>query len=310
MSIIRDYRLEEPGKGSIPVRINIPAGRKPAGIIHFVHGLMESIDDYDDFADYCTGRGYILIRQEIPGHGEAAADGKPGFMGPSPDGWNRAVESVCLTRMLPAIRKEYTDLPYFLAGFSLGSFLVRQALTDFPDSLRPGLAGVCLMGTGNKSFPELKAAGMIAKARVKKYGEDNTDGVIDDLMMDNYNRHFAGENPARWLFASQEKQDAFDPGGYAVTPELFHDFVRNMEYVRKEAGALKEFPLYLMSGSEDPVSGDVQKLAGAFRKLGCRDVTAKSFPGMRHHILRDQGAEEVFRSLTGWCDALEKNAGD
>ena len=37
---------------------------------------MESTADYEDFSDYCTDHGYILIRQEIPGHGKAAVDGK------------------------------------------------------------------------------------------------------------------------------------------------------------------------------------------------------------------------------------------
>ena len=309
MNAIHHYKLVELIKENIPVRINIPIGRKPVGILHFVHGLMESTADYEDFADYCTNHGYILIRQEIPGHGKAAVDGKLGYMGPSPEGWKKAVQSVYLTCMLPIIQLEYPDLPYFLVGFSLGSFLVRQALIDFPEFHYLNLAGVCLIGTGNKSFLELKIAKMIAKARVKKYGDDNPRGVVDDLMMDNYNKHFKGKNSARWLFASYEKQNAFNPKGYAVTPELFYDFILNMEYVRKETGVLKELPLYLMSGSEDPVTGNVRKLAKKFRKLGCQDVTVKSFLRRRHHILRDLDAEEVFQSLISWCNA-QKNPKD
>ena len=307
MSLIHDYKLIEKVKENIPVGINIPIGRKPIGIIHFVHGLMESVADYEDFADYCTARGYILIRQEIPGHGKAAVDGRLGYMGPSPDGWKSAVQSIYLTCILPIIQREYSDLPYFLVGFSLGAFLVRQALIDFPEFHKLNLAGVCLIGAGNKSFLELKIAKMIAKARIKKYGDDNPRGVVDDLMMDNYNKHFPGKNSARWLFTSYEKQNAFDAKGYAVTPELFYDFIMNMEYVRKETGVLKAIPLYLMSGSEDPVTGNVRKLAKKFRKLGCQNVTTKSFLRMRHHILRDLGAEEVFQSLISWCNALRKN---
>ena len=91
-------------------------------------------------------------------------------MGPSPEGWKKS-GAVCLSDLYAAEHPVGISGPsYFLVGFSLGSFLVRQALIDFPEFHYLNLAGVCLIGTGNKSFLELKIAKMIAKARVKNTG--------------------------------------------------------------------------------------------------------------------------------------------
>lgn len=290
--------------GDIPVYINVPIDVAPVGIIHFVHGMMEDIGDYEEMARYCTDRGYLMIRQEIPGHGEAAVDGKLGYMGKSPSGWNRAVRAIYQTSLLPDIKKDYPGLPYFLVGFSIGSFLVRQALIDIPELKDCGLTGVCLIGAGNKSAVELKIAKSIAKSRMKKFGEDNISGVVVDLMLDNYNKKFKDSGfSSRWLFDSIVKQKNFDPKGYTATPELFYDFVINMLYVRDKVGILKDFPLLLMSGSEDPVTGNMKTLVKTFKKLGCQNITDKTFLGKRHHILRDVGAEKVYERLINWCNA-------
>ena len=43
-------------------------------------------------------------------------------------------------------RKKYPDVPYFMLGHSMGSFLLRQYLTMYAE----GLAGVVIMGTGHQ----------------------------------------------------------------------------------------------------------------------------------------------------------------
>lgn len=276
----------------------------PKGIIHFIHGMMEEIVDYGFLAKQITQNGYICVRQEIAGHGELAVDGKKGYMGKSPEGWKQAVLSI--QEVYQQVRNaDKADLPYFIVGFSLGSFLLRQAFLS--SGALSDVDGVCLIGTGNKSLVELKIAEMIAKRKCKKYGEDNISGIVDDLMMGNYNRKIKNETGEfRWLFSDRTCAAQFDPHGYTATPQLFYDFVRCMENVRTQAGALRGIPLLLLSGEEDPVTGDMKALVGQFRKMGCKDVEAVTIPGRRHHILRDKEEEKSLKPFWEWIVKKEE----
>ena len=277
--------------------VDIP--ENPKGIIHFIHGMMEEIGDYEFLANQANQKGYIFVRQEIVGHGDLAVDGKKGYMGS--DGWNRAVLSIQKTYRCIKQTCEIQH-PYFIVGFSLGSFLLRQA---FLSHGAPGVDGVCLIGTGNKSLVELKIAEFIAKRKCKKYGGDNNSGVVDDLLMGNYNRKIkTGTGQFRWLFSSIECAERFDPHGYVATPQLLYDFVRCMEQVRTQAGTLPAFPMLLLSGENDPVSGDMASLVQQFLKMGCKDVDACVIPGRRHHILRDADEEENLKPFWEWITKI------
>lgn len=282
--------------------VDIP--ENPKGVIHFIHGMMEEIGDYEFLSDQATQKGYIFVRQEIAGHGDLAVDGKKGYMGKSPDGWNRAVRSIqdtyhCIMRTCE-VRN-----PYFMVGFSLGSFLVREACLE--NFIMPCVDAVCLIGTGNKSLAELKIAEVIAKRKCKKYGEDNDSGVVDDLMMGNYNRKIKNEKGQfRWLFSSAECAGKFDPHGYVATPQLLYDFVRSMERVRTQAGSLSTLPVLLMSGKEDPVTEDMASLVQQFMKMGCKDVKTCVIPGKRHHILRDADEEESLKPFWEWTTKISQ----
>lgn len=276
--------------------IDIP--EHPKGIIHFIHGMMEEITDYEFLVKQITQNGYICVRQEITGHGELAVNEKKGYMGKSPVGWNRAVLSI--QEVYQQVRNVCgTQYPYFMIGFSLGSFLLRQAFLT-SDALS-GVNGVCLIGTGNKSLVELKIAEIIAKQKCKRYGEDNTSGVVDDLMMGNYNRKIKNETgDYRWLFSDKKCAERFDPHGYTATPQLFYDFVHCMESVRTKAGVLCNIPLLLLSGEEDPVTGNMASLVKQFRKMGCKDVKAVTILEKRHHILRDADWEISLKPFWDW----------
>lgn len=115
--------------------IDIP--EHPKGIIHFIHGMMEEITDYEFLVKQITQNGYICVRQEITGHGELAVNEKKGYMGKSPVGWNQAVLSI--QEVYQQVRNVCgTQYPYFMIGFSLYPLSRRFSyLFNYPQDIKP-----------------------------------------------------------------------------------------------------------------------------------------------------------------------------
>ena len=57
------------------------------------------------------------------------------------------------------MKKKYPDVPYFLLGHSMGSFLSRRYITEYGYELN----GVLLLGTGNQPDIVVKSGILLAK---------------------------------------------------------------------------------------------------------------------------------------------------
>lgn len=283
----------------LPVRIFVPEdGEDLKAVVLIVHGMMESIDDYDELGSVLSMNGYVAVVSEILGHGSAKVDGKTGYMGAGGKGYFCAVRDV--KNVYYNICRDF-NLPIILFGFSLGSFLVREALVLnlFDDFLK----GVILMGTGNKSGVELAIGRALAKSRIRKYGGSNVSGVVDDLAVENYNKKFPETYEKNaWLIKDFSYLRRFNPGDYHVSPQMFYDLLGSMKLCSKSVGQLADVPLLLISGSKDPVTGDIAKLYAFFEKKGCGHVMSIAIPEYRHAILKDGCIEEVCRRLLFWLD--------
>jgi alpha-beta hydrolase superfamily lysophospholipase len=69
----------------------------------------------------------------------------------------------------------------------------------------------------------------------------------------------------------------------------------------------RDLPVYLFSGSEDPVGqqlAGVQILIDRYRKAGIINLSHNFYPGGRHEMLNELNREEVCRNLLTWISAL------
>ena len=72
------------------------------------------------------------------------------------------------------------------------------------------------------------------------------------------------------------------------------------------ARAPKQLPVYIFSGSEDPVSErtrGLKKFVQALKSAGVGDVTHRFYEGGRHEMLNETNRAEVHRDLVAWLDA-------
>ena len=107
----------------------LPEGA-PRAVVQLVHGVSEHIRRYDRFAAFLADAGFAVVGNDHLGHGKTSLNQEEyGFLGES-DGWRHVAGDVQALRLLAD--KRFPGIPCFLLGHSMGSFLVRLYLIDWP----------------------------------------------------------------------------------------------------------------------------------------------------------------------------------
>ena len=64
-------------------------------------------------------------------------------------------------------------------------------------------------------------------------------------------------------------------------------------------------PIYVFSGSDDPVHGkqaDLCRLVNTYRKRGLTQLSYKLYPGGRHEMFNETNKDEVVTDLVQWLE--------
>ena len=125
----------------IYVRSRLPEGPVRA-TVQIIHGLAEYIDRYDDFMQLLTDAGFAVYGNDHIGHGNSVHMDRWGYVGEH-SGWSTMLTDV--HTLAQDIRADYPNVPHFLFGHSMGSFLARSYLIKYPDEHD----GCIICGTGH-----------------------------------------------------------------------------------------------------------------------------------------------------------------
>ena len=118
----------------------IPKGEIKA-VLQICHGMVEHIGRYHDFAEFMASHGYYVIGHDHLGHGKSVGSAdKLGFFG-EPNGNDYVIGDI--HRLREQTAEKYPNVPYFMLGHSMGSFLLRQYLGLYGE----GISGAIVMGT-------------------------------------------------------------------------------------------------------------------------------------------------------------------
>ena len=92
--------------------------------VQIVHGMAEHAGRYGEFAAFLADNGFAVYADDHRGHGKTAGSLENiGFFAEK-NGWNLVVnDEIELTRI---IRKENPEIPVFLLGHSMGTFIIRD----------------------------------------------------------------------------------------------------------------------------------------------------------------------------------------
>lgn len=300
--------LSNDGKTAVHAVKWTPDSGNYKAILQITHGMVEFIERYTDFAEYLTQHEYMVVGHDHIGHGQSVAtkDDWGYFCEGNPS--DVVVEDIHKLRML--VQEENPDVPYFLMGHSMGSFMLRKYLAFHNENLR----GAIIMGTGfipgNMTNLALKLTSVVGKLR----GYKHRSKLIQSLAFGADYKGFdmTGEKPEdSWLTKDVDivKQYYNEPrctymftvNGYKGLFEAVN-FSCNPENANKLP---KKLPLFIVSGQQDPVGGlgkGVMDVYEMYKNAGIADLTYKLYDNDRHEILNETDRQVVYSDLLAWMN--------
>jgi alpha-beta hydrolase superfamily lysophospholipase len=308
MSKISDFTFpSNDGRHNVHVRQWLPETEEPVGVVQVLHGMAEHIGRYDDFARFLNDHGYIVVGNDHLGHGTTAeSEEELGYFADD-DSWMQVSNDTRTLQIMTA--RQFPNLPYFLFGHSMGSFLARTYLCRFPGTV----TGAVLCGTEEMKDRLLLAALKAGRAEEMLVGRHGKSHLLAQNFAA-YNRQFRPNRTAfDWLSINTENVDAYiaDPlCGFPVTAGLFEDMLRGIAFTRDKqhlSHMKKDMPVLFISGSLDPVGEDgegVRRAYDMFLDAGMKKASMHLYPGLRHEILNESGHEIVYDDVLTW---LEQN---
>ncbi|MBO7675189.1 MAG: lysophospholipase [Atopobiaceae bacterium] len=281
--------------------------KEPRAVVQLVHGMAEHIMRYEPFARYLNDQGFVVCGHDHFGHGKSVTD--PSKLGQlsARYGHRTLVSNVGRMRDVMHDRMD-AELPYFLFGHSMGSFVVRSYIT----SCGQGLAGCIICGTGHIPPMTSKVANTLAHAIARVRGEGYVSKLLDNLSVGSYAKALDHpKTPLDWLSYNRENIDAyiadnlcgfsFSAGGNAALTALTSDVCSRTSFARIP----KDLPLLFVAGDADPVGAmgkGVRIAARMAREAGNVDVTCKIYEHMRHEILNETDHGVVFDDIATWME--------
>lgn len=300
--IQREERYFLSSEGKRKIKVYIWRAKNPIGILQFSHGMKEHALRYEEMAEYFVKRGFTVLGNDHLGHGRSTLSKEDtGYFG-LPDGNKYLVEDLHTTY---SIGKEEGQLPYFILGHSMGSFLLREFLLEYP---KIKLNGVILMGTTEVSVPLLRA-GIAYTSFVRKYmGEEYRSPILKTFIL-NFDRKINEEyHPYCWISSMKDEVQHFyeDPlTQFDFTANGYHfllEAMNRMDLRNKEEINLN-IPIFILSGADDPVGEFGKAPMITYKKYiqkGYRDVLLKIYPENRHELLHDKDKKQVLDDLYEW----------
>lgn len=289
-------------------------GFRPHGVVQIAHGMAEYIDRYEPFAEYLCRRGYVVCGHDMVGHGRTTPEAAQRGVLPAHGGRDVIVGDVALMcqvvrgKLAERLGEPADDVPHFLFGHSMGSFVARNYLAIHGEDL----AGAIICGTGYVSPNTCAMGNLTARLIAAVHGEQYRSELLHSMADGAYAK--AVENartPFDWLSVNEDNVDAYiaDPacgflfsaGGYATLTDLTRVACDPHTVARYP----KNLPLLYIAGEGDPVGScgeGVKKSAQMAQDAGIHDVSVRLYQGMRHEILNETRGDRVMADIANWME--------
>lgn len=268
-----------------------------------VHGMQEHSGRYAEIAEYFANRGIAVLTYDHLGHGKSVKDkNEIGFFQlEKPD--ERLIADAEM--MADHLSAQYPDVPHFIMGHSMGSFITRCLLQRASSKF----AGAIITGTGGPlpGIDLLRGYLSIANSIAPKHRT-----FLNSVFTKVNNKHFKKDKDfgdTSWLSINPKNRKAFEQDelcGIPFTHNAFYTLftVYKRATSRNWAASISpSFPFLFVSGQNDPI-GDFGKgvllTSDNLKADGFQNVDAKIYPEMRHEILNEEIREQVLSDIYDW----------
>lgn len=277
----------------------------PRAILQISHGMCEYIERYEDFIDFLTGHDILVCGNDHLGHKNSVdSKDKLGFFAPQ-NGWTYLPED--LAALTKIIKEQYPDIPNFLLGHSMGSFISRLYITKYHELID----GVIICGTAG-SNPAIGLAEIITNLVKKIKGPYYRSKLINMLMFGAYNSKYEKSRTTHdWITRDEAAVDKYLDDEYCTfifTASAFCDLVKMLKTVSENSwydSVPKKLPFYLISGDMDPVGNwgkGIEEVKTRLEKKNLEDFSSKLYKDYRHEILNEVGKETVYEDILIWLN--------
>jgi len=299
------------GHSVIHCRKWIPEGQ-PVAVLQLVHGMVEYIERYDEFATFLSSKGYLVIGHDHIGHGHSVQnDDELGVMkGKHPSDF--MIEDIYIHYSMT--KKDFPNLPYFILGHSMGSYLIRKFLAIKSKDIE-GITGAVIMGTGQeKAITCLGGLAAIAVLSIFQ-GKNHRSKIIRKMTYSAPYKKFdcyGKDYTKSWLSKNLESVEKYYHDKYCTyifTLNAYKGLIEATKFACSKAAVdmmRKDIPLLVISGADDPVGNlgtGTTAAADAFKAGGVQEVTLKLYEGDRHEILQELDRQQVFEDIYQWFEA-------
>lgn len=275
-------------------------------VVQISHGMCEHIRRYEEFAMFMVKKGIVVCGSDHEGHGFSTEKSNLGYIDTNKGYINMVNDLHIFTKI---IKKRYKAIPYFLLGHSMGSFLARFYASLYPKELN----GLILSGTGGSGI--LVDYGLFLSKFMSMLVGKNKKGMLISSFMDiAFNNHFKPKRTKYdWISRDNSKVDDFIDDEYCNFVFSYNGYVNLLKIMHRvnEKKWFKEIskslPIYIFSGSRDPVGNFGKSVEKIYTKLlheGCTDVSIKIYENGRHEMLNEINRYEVFQDINLWIKEL------
>ncbi len=298
-----DFWYDSKGAGKIHGCKWAPEG-EPKAVVQILHGIAEFVERYDDFANFLTSHGILVVAEDHMGHGQSInGDGIQGYFH---GGWFTAVgDSV---QLMADTKMEYPGIPYILFGHSMGSFMARTILCKYPGC---GLTAAVICGTGWQPAFALPALIKVIDGICKK-DETKPNEMLQKMIFGSYNKKVEHpRTPFDWLTRDSRIVDEYIAHplcGFTASAGLMREMMQGIYFIEQKKNLQnmnKKLPVFFIAGGDDPVGSygtGVYTAVEEFKKAGMEDVSVRIYPMGRHEILNEINRQDVYRDVLKWIE--------
>lgn len=178
-----------------------------------------------------------------------------------------------------------SGIPTFLVGYSLGAMVAGRYALAHQHSLAGLVMAAPALGVGDGISPtQFRVAGALSR--------------------------FVPRLPLLRMDPAAMMSDPAMAAAYRADPLVFHgrfdarmlgELIGAMRALPDEVARLR-LPLLVLHGAED-VTASPRASRGAFDRAGSAERTWRTYPGLRHDLFNEPGAERVIADMVDWLES-------
>lgn len=277
--------------------------QNPKGVVQILHGMTSHMQRYRELGEILNGYGYIAFGDDHRPHGETAGPDKLG-KATKTNFFENVNDEIEITKML---KERFRGLPVHLFAHSYGSFLAQAYLTK-DTSL---LSSVILSGSSYMGGKKLGFGKLLTSLQRLKYKMDEPNLMMFNMTFAANNKHFEGEGVLNsWLNRDSKQVELYNNDPYCnfyMSHGFYYSMMRGLyNAYRKTAldSISKDLPIFIISGSQDPLGGmgkKIAKLYKVYKDLGL-NVGFRLYEGARHELTSDPQKDEIIKDMVAFFD--------